>query len=303
VTPFAFGFFFPTLIGYPWTVALIIATALTATSVAIIVKVLGEFHVLNSSEAKILVNAAIIDDILGLAVLSVATSIIVGGEILPLSIVIFRVAQILLIWFALLAISSLLIPRIMRTRLASWDYEGTVEATAIAICFGFSFLTALIGLSPIVGAFAAGVAIAGSRLLVKAKEHIKHLSLIFGTIFFALIGAQIDLSVFYRLDYLLFVSLLVIAVVSKIIGCGAPSILYFRNVKKGLRIGYGMVSRGEIGLLVAGLGLTAGIIEQNIYVALVAVVLTTTIVSPLLLRRSFEEPTQTQSSSFPETTK
>ena len=234
-----------------------------------------------------MVNAAILDDILGLAVLSVATSIVFGGEVLPLPAILLKTVQILLIWFALLTLSSFFIPRV--TRISLWDYEGTVEAIAIIVCFGLSFLTAFMGLSPIVGAFAAGVAIAGSRISTKAKEHIKHLNLLFGTIFFALIGAQIDLRVFYHLDYLLFILLFTIAVVSKVIGCGIPSILYFRNVEKGLRIGYGMISRGEVGLLAAGLGLTAGIIGQNTYVTIVATCLATAVVGPFLMRRSFEK--------------
>lgn len=291
LTPFAMGFFFLSLMGYPWTVTLIISTALTATSIAITVNVLEELQVMHSSEAKIMVNAAIIDDILGMAVLSLATSIIIRGEVLPFSLILVKVLTILLIWFTLLALSSFLIPRVLRMRIASFNYEGTVEAIATILCFGLAFLTAFMGLSPIAGAFVAGVAVAGSRILIKTKEYIRHLNLIFGTMFFALIGAQIDFSAFYRLDYLLFVVLFAIAVASKIIGCGIPGVLYFKNVKKGLRVGYGMVCRGEVALLVAGLGLTSGIIEQNAYVALVAVILATALISPYLTRRGFEKAT------------
>lgn len=290
IVVFTSGFFLPLALGYSWTFALIIATALTATSVAISVRLLSGVHALQSTEAKIIVNTAIMDDILGLAILSVVTSVVLGGIALNLSTILFRIVLILLIWFALLAISSFLIPRAVKAmRIGSWDYAGTAESIAIIVCFGFSFLTAYIGLSPIVGAFAAGVAITGSRILVKTKELVKHLNLIFGTIFFAMIGAQIDLGVFRHLDYLLFVLLFAVAVLNKIVGCGIPSILYFRSVKKGLRVGYGMISRGEVGLIVAGVGLTASLIDQNVYVALVATCLATTFVSPFLMNRSYRE--------------
>lgn len=287
---FMIGFQALIALGYSWTVALIVASALTATSIAVTIRILEKLNVVCTEEARIIVNVAVMDDILGLAVLSIVTSIASGGKIPPLNVTLLMITEIFLIWFVMLALSSFII-RHIADRAAIWKFAGTVETGAIAICFGLSFFTAYIGLSPIVGAFAAGVAIASSRILIKAKEYIEHLNLIFGTIFFAMIGAQIDPHAFYRLNYFAFLAILVVAVVSKIVSCGVPGILYFKSVDKGLRVGVGMIPRGEVGLLVAGLGLTSGIIQQDIYVALIATCLATTIMSPLWLRRILTAPT------------
>lgn len=283
---FMLGFQVLTMLGYSWVVALLVASALTATSVAVTAKTVEELNTIQNEESRIIVNMSVIDDILGLAVLSIVTSIAFKGEVFPLHVMVLKVAQIFIIWFVILALSSLLIPRIV-DRATIWKFRGTAETAAIAVCFGLSFFTAYIGLSPIVGAFAAGVATASSRILIKAKEYIEHLNLIFGTLFFAMIGAQIDLKVFSHLNFVIFLVIFAVAVLSKIASCGVPSILYFRNVDQGLRVGIGMVPRGEVGLIVAGLGLATGIIHQDIYVDLIAVCLATTFLSPFMLRRLF----------------
>lgn len=164
-----------------------------------------------------------------------------------------------------------------------WAIKGTVETIAIAVCFGLTFVTAYIGLSPIVGAFIAGVAVASSKVLIKAKDFIESLNLIFGTMFFRYDGANIEPQGFLHLNYLVFSGFLVIAILIKIVSCGLPSIVYFRNVNKGLAVAVGMIVRGEVGLLVAGMGFAVGVIPQDIYVALVSTCLATTIVSPFLM--------------------
>jgi Kef-type K+ transport system membrane component KefB len=164
------------------------------------------------------------------------------------------------------------------------EFKGTAETRAIVICFGLAFLTAYMGLSTIVGAFIAGVAVAGSRVLVKARGFIERLNLLFGTVFFAMMGAHIDPQVFLQLDYLVFFGFLVTAVLIKIVSCGFPSIVYFRDIDKGLTVGVGMIARGEVGLLVAGTGYAMDATPQKIYVTLVATCLVTTIVSPFLLK-------------------
>lgn len=284
IITFMLGFHISLTLGYSWSVALVIAAALTSTSIAVTVRILEELNVMHAEESRIIVNTAIMDDILALAILSIVTSIIFGGETPSLFVASLKIIQIFFIWFVMLALSSLIIHRIVE-RVNVWKIKGTVETGAIAICFGLSFFTAYIGLSPIAGAFVAGVAIASSRILIKAKEFIEHLNLIFGTIFFVMIGAQIDLRGFYHLS-LTFLIIFAVAVISKIVSCGVPSILYFRSVSKGLGVGAGMIPRGEVGLAVAGLGLATGIIQQDIYIVLIATCLVTTLISPILIRKT-----------------
>jgi Kef-type K+ transport system membrane component KefB len=129
-----------------------------------------------------------------------------------------------------------------------------MEAAATAACFGASALAAALGLSAIVGAFAAGMAIASSKTIEKIREYIKKISTIFSPVFFALAGAQFNIQSFITSDwmfYLFFLILVVVALVSKMIGCGLPAAYFLKSRSKGVKVGYGMISRGEVGLIVA----------------------------------------------------
>ena len=285
---FVIGFFVSSMLGYSWTVALIISSALAVTGIAIVMRVLEELNLMHEGawglqESRMIVNIAVIDTILGLAILSVVTSVTLKGEVIPFPMMIVKVVQIFAIGILTLALFAIIVPRLV-AEVSIWEFKGTAETSAIAICFGLAFLTAYMGLSTIVGAFIAGVAVAGSRILVKAKGFIESLNLLFGTVFFAMMGAHIDPQVFLQLDYLVLFSFLAMAVLIKIVSCGFPSIVYFSDIGKGLTVGVGMIARGEVGLLVAGMGFAMGVLPQNVYVTLVITCLATTIISPFLLR-------------------
>ena len=114
--------------------------------------------------------------------------------------------------------------------------------------FGAAGIAAFVGLSPIVGAFAVGMAVAGTRLIRQVDEYAEKLLIIFGPLFFAIIGAQVDLRG-VNLDVLYLSGIvIVIAVVTKIVGCGLPSLIFLKDKNKALRVGIGMVSRGEVGV-------------------------------------------------------
>ena len=294
---FAIGVFGSLMLGYSWAVALIVSSALSVTGIAVIMRVLEELNLMHEGawgfeESRMIVNVAVIDTILGLSILSVVTSVTLEGEVLPFHMGAMKVVQIFAIGIIIFALSSVILPRLV-AEVDIWRFKGTVETGAIAVCFGLAFLTAYIGLSTIVGAFIAGVAVASSRILFKAKGFIESLNLIFGTLFFAMMGAHIDPQVFLQLNYVSFFGFLLMAVLIKIVSCGFPSIVYFRDVNKGLTVGVGMVARGEVGLLVAGMGFAVGVIPQNIYVILVVTCLATTVVSPLLLK-ALRKPTEKQ---------
>jgi Kef-type K+ transport system membrane component KefB len=285
---FVIGIFISLVLGYSWTVALIVSSALAVTGIAIVMRILEELNLMHEGaggfeESRMIVNVAVIDTILGLSILSVVTSVTLEGEIVRFPMMIVKVVQIFAIGIIILALSSIIMPRVV-SEVHIWEFKGTIETIAIAVCFGLAFLTAYLGLSPIVGAFIAGVAVAGSRILVKAKGFIESLNLIFGTMFFAMMGAHIEPQVFLHLNYLVFFGFLVVAVLMKIVSCGLPSIVYFRDVNKGLTVAVGMIARGEVGLLVAGMGFAVGVIPQDIYVTLVVTCLATTIVSPFLMK-------------------
>jgi len=293
VLPFLLGYQVMLLLKFDWTVAMLVGATLSATSIAITVRTLEDLGQHRTKEASIMINAAMVDDVLALAVLSVVTSVIFGGEIPTFSRFLTVTAKSMVIWLVMLVVAVVALPRIFDiTAWALPSTKGTMEVLATTSCFGLAVLSAAFGLSPIVGAFAAGMAIAGSHVILQIKEYIDKFKIIFEPIFFAVIGTYFDLSQLFSIDAFLVVVVLIIALFSKIAGCGLPGMYFTRSRKQGLRIGLGMVSRGEVGFLVAGLGLASGVLEQDVYSAIILVIFGTTIISPILLRRSFgsDEP-------------
>ena len=284
--PFFSAMYATLYLGYSFATGLIVGAALSATSIAITVAVLQSLKKSGESEARLMINAAVVDDVLGLAVLAVVVSVIQGGAIPTVSDIIVKLATILALWLAMLLLIVATVPRLLRF-LPPWRVEGTEEAAATVACFGSASLATILGLSPIVGAYAAGMGLAGSKSLTKVKSYIDKINLIFAPVFFSVIGASLDLRAITPASVVLLALLSLIAIVSKVAGCGLPAGLFYRSFRIGERIGFGMVSRGEVGLVISGIGLTTGVIDQNVYAALVGVVILTTIVSPILLKYSY----------------
>jgi Kef-type K+ transport system membrane component KefB len=266
---------------------MLVATALTATSIAISVQVLTELGKMQTKEARLILGAAIVDDILAIAVLSVVTTMVQTGDTTPqLTEVILLILQILGLFAALLIGSILLVPRLLHVE-RLWKSKGSIEGIVTASFFGAAGIAAFIGLSPIVGAFAVGMAVASTRLIKQVDEYADKLLIIFGPLFFAIIGAQVDLRG-VNLDVLYLSGVVIaIAVATKIAGCGIPSIIFLKDRSKALRVGIGMISRGEVGLIVAGVGVSAGVLTSDIYTTVIIMVALTTIITPIWLKRSF----------------
>jgi Kef-type K+ transport system membrane component KefB len=288
IVPFLLGIYLLQFLGFDWNENLLIAATLTATSIAITVRTLEDIGKLNSEEGSIMINSAVIDDVLSLVVLAVILSIVTSGVIPLPSEIAWILFRTLAFWLLLMAIVLAIAPRLI-TRAERWRARGTVEVVATATCFGSAVAATTIGLSPIVGAFAAGMAIASSRMLARVRDYIEKLGILFSPIFFAYIGAQFNIKALSFESLLLIITLVAIAVISKLLGCGLPAMIALRNVRGGFRVGIGMISRGEVGLIIAGIGVTSGILTQNIYGAVVAMVIFTTIVTPIALRWIYTE--------------
>ena len=122
------------------------------------------------------------------------------------------------------------------------------------------------------GAFAIGMAVASTRIIGQVHEYVDKLQIIFAPLFFAIIGAQVDLRG-VNLDVLFLAGIIIaIAVVTKLIGCGLPSLLFLKDKARSMRVGIGMVSRGEVGLIVAGVGVSSGALTNDIYTAIIIMV-------------------------------
>jgi Kef-type K+ transport system membrane component KefB len=287
VVPFFAGLIVFQMFGFDVFQSMLIATALTATSIAISIQVLSEFGKIKSPEARLIIGAAIVDDILAIAILSVVTSI--GGDVSQLNVmdVTFTILKVLGFFAIMLIVSIIVMPRIITPRL--WKAKGSVEGIATASFFGASALAGSIGLSPIVGAFAVGMALSTTKVFDKIEGYIGKIGLIFAPLFFSIIGAQVDLRGIDLEIVILSSVVIVIAVVTKLLGCGLPAWMFLKSRKLGMRVGIGMISRGEVGLIVAGVGLSAGVLTSSVYSTMVLMVIATTIITPIWLKMDYRK--------------
>ncbi len=289
IVPFFVGFIIFSIYGLGAFETLLIATALTATSIAISIQVLTELGKMQTKEARLILGAAIVDDILAIAVLSVVITMVHSGNITPdIMEITFLILKILGLFAALLMGSIFIVPRILH-REKLWRSQGSIEGITTAIFFGTAGIAAYIGLSPIVGAFAVGMAVASTKIIKQVEEYVHRLQFIFAPLFFAIIGAQVDLRGI-NLNVLLIAGMMMaIAISTKLIGCGIPSLLFLKNKTKSMRVGIGMVSRGEVGLIVAGVGVTSGALSADIYTSIIIMVALTTIITPIWLKKAYQK--------------
>ena len=289
IVPFFLGYYIFTIYGLQGLQSILISTALTATSVAITVSVLTELGKMQTKEAKIILGAAIVDDILAIAVLSVVVTMVQTGNLAPNIIdILFLILKILGIFAALLIGAIIIIPRLLHAE-RLWKARGSIEGIVTASFFGASAIAAAVGLSPIVGAFSVGMAVASTKIIKRVEEYVDKLEIIFAPLFFAIIGAQVNLTG-VNLDVLYLSGIIIIvAIVSKLAGCGLPALMFLRNKSKAMKVGIGMISRGEVGLIVAGIGVTTGVLSSNIYTTVIIMVAVTTLVTPIWLKRAYSK--------------
>ncbi len=287
VVPLAAGYYLAVLFGFDFGAAIFVGIALTATSIAITANVLKEMGKLNTKAAKIIIGAAIIDDVLSLLALSLAGGIISGDLSLP-SILLTIVKAV-----GFLVLGGLLGSRVLTRLMAKLDatrfcdkYPETIFIFAIMIAFFYSLFAELFGLSAIIGSFLAGVTLTRVKLKheLAFREGAEHLQIIFASIFFISLGILLDLHVI-TVNIIWFVlALTVVALLTKLIGCGVPARLVGIGTRDSLIVGTGMAPRGEVAMIVALIGLNQNLIAPDMYAALVLMSLLTTVIPPLVLR-------------------
>lgn len=289
IVPFFVGFYVFLTFGLEAIESMLVATALTATSIAITIQVLTELGKMQTKEARLILGAAIVDDILAIAALSVVTTMVQTGDISPAIMdITFLILKILGLFAVLLIGSVLLVPRILHIE-RLWRSEGSMEGVTTAAFFGAAGLAAFVGLSPIVGSFSVGMAVASTKVIKKVEEYVSKLGIIFAPLFFAIIGAQVDLrGVNIEVLYLSGI-IIAIAVVTKLVGCGLPALIFLKNKGRAMKVGIGMVSRGEVGLIVAGVGVSTGALSADIYTTVIIMVALTTIITPIWLKIAYRK--------------
>ncbi len=292
IIPLVSGYFVMLWLGFDWTVAVLVGATLSATSIAISVIVLEEIGKEKTKEGNILVNAAVLDDVLGLAILSAVISLVALNTIPTIESVIITTLTEIGFWILILLGAVYILPKIVhvvaKTHPSTLEARGIRQGVALGSAFGLGAIAASVGLNPVVGAFAAGMGLAGSKLAIQTREFVGRLKVIVAPLFFAIIGAHVDITQISSINWVLFGIILVIAVISKIIGCGLPATLMLKNRKIGFRIGYGMIARGEVAFIVGGIGLAFEILSDELYSTIIFVILATIFISPILLRNSFK---------------
>jgi Kef-type K+ transport system membrane component KefB len=303
VVPFILGYGLSAFLGFSMEASLVVAACLVATSISITAVVLQELKKIHTSEAKVIVSAAVVDDVLGLAILGVIVSFIstAGASINPVNIIVV-VVESLAIWLAMVVSASIVVPRLINLTASKGKSEETVEAAATASCFGAAALAAYIGLSPIVGAYAAGMAMASSKRIDKIRHYSKKITVVFSPVFFALAGAAFNIQSFITSDlffYVFFAALVVVAILGKIIGCGGSAALFLKDKDKSLKVGIGMISRGEVGLIIAGVAVASGAVTESLYSAIIGMIMITTIITPLLLKVAYDRSAKREDRDLP----
>lgn len=278
VLPFAGGAAAAIALGLPYLSALVIGAALTATSIGISARALGDLGRLQTREGQIVLGAAVLDDVIGLIMLAVVVGIVAGGAVTPLLVARTTLEAVGFVVGALIA-GSLLVKPIMGI-VSRLQVAGALGVVALAFAFVFAALAARAGSAMIIGAFAAGLVLHPSPQrhdIEKATMSIGHLLV---PVFFASVGAQVELSTLATPAALGLGALLItVGVLGKVAAGYAP--WWFEGRK--LLIGVAMVPRGEVGLIFAQVGAAAGVLAGPQFGAVMAMVVVTTFVTPPLL--------------------
>jgi Kef-type K+ transport system membrane component KefB len=260
--------------------ALFMGAAMVATSVGITARVLADLGVLQNPESRIILGAAVVDDVLGLLVLALITGL-ARGNASAVGLVVLAVGAVgfvvVVAAFGTRLVSALA-PRIDKAQISRGEL-----AAALSICLGLSVLAGAVGLAAIVGAFLAGMAFSETRSRWELHHQFDPVYHLLVPFFFVVTGARVDPGVLIDPSTAgLVAAVTALAIIGKLVGCGGAS--WGLGARSMWIIGVGMVPRGEVGLIVASVGLNAGIIDGDLYGVVVAMSILTTLVTPPVLK-------------------
>lgn len=272
------------LLGHPFTAVLFLGAAISATSIGITVRVLSDLGRTETKEGQVIVGAAVIDDVIGLLLLAAMSATIAGRNLTALG-----AARLIAVAFgfviAAIVLGSVLAPRLIEL-IVRLEVGKALFFGSLLWVLAMAWLADLAGSSLIVGAFAAGLVLARTKRCVEIEREIHNLAFFFVPIFFVSIGAAIDVAMLNPFNaksrpyFLMGALLTVVAIVAKLIAGQTP---FWRPLRRSV-VGTGMIPRGEVTLLFAQVGLSAGILSTGLYSSIAFVVVVTTLVVPPALR-------------------
>ncbi len=286
ILPFIAGYFIATAWDGSFIEAMFIGAALVATSVGITARVLGSMGLLDKETAKIILGAAVIDDILGLIILSVVSALSTGTvNYLELG----KTAALAIVFVVLVAtvgsrVMNKIAPTVGKLKLSKPFFN-----IGLILCLGLSVASIYVGVAAIIGAFLAGMAMAEAT----EDNHRMH-QLTSGVteflvpFFLVNIGMQLNLAVFQDWSFILLAAVITIAaVVTKFIGCGIGA--WGMSGREMAQVGVGMIPRGEVGIVVAQIGLSLAVITERFFAAVLFMAVATTLIAPPLIKLLYSE--------------
>jgi Kef-type K+ transport system membrane component KefB len=299
--PFALGFLYWTMVepaigvhaaGVSNTmVAVFIGATLTATSVGITARVLTDLDQIHTREARVIIGAAVVDDVLGLVILAVVSGLAAGAA---LSIVGVAATFAMAVGFLVAAVivGNFFVPRLF-SLIDRMQVRGVLLVSAFAMALLFAALAGLAGSAMIIGSFAAGIVLSSTNQFDLIGERIKPVADIFTPIFFVSVGTRVDVTLFLPWSTNFNWSVLAVGGALVVLGIAGKlvsgySVGWGRQKLNHLAIGLGMIPRGEVGLIFAHLGLTRGILSSETYSAILIMVIATTFLAPPLLKPVFD---------------
>lgn len=300
ILPFGMGFGATIMLGFAsldsveaMLPALFVGAIMTATSVGITARVLADIRRLDSPEGVTVLAGAVVDDVLGIIILAIIVGISEGGEVTAGSIGLVFVKAVGF-WLGLMIIGSLVSKHISRV-LLWFKSAGGALVLALALAFVAAGVAEIyFGLAMIIGAYTMGLALSSTELKHQIEGSMRSVNDFMVPIFFVVIGMQVDFTAFgasedttLAASIIFAVVLSVFAVISKVVGAGVPALFVGFNRKGATRIALGMLPRGEVALIIAGIGLTSGVIGKDIFGVAIVMTIFTTVLAPVLLIPAF----------------
>jgi Kef-type K+ transport system membrane component KefB len=282
IIPFAAGFALMNWLGHPSLVSIFVGAILTATSVGVTARVLADLGRLQDAAAKVVIGAAVVDDILGLIILAVVTGIAMTGGV---SLVTAGLLSAKAVVFLLVAVwLGIKLAPILVHWVGRMQARGTLIVYAVVFAVGLAAVAEVIGLATIIGAFAAGLILATTERRAHIEERTKPVADLLVPVFFVTVGMKVQPAMLNPFaedgQFWMALALTAVGVASKL---AAGLAVYQRSVRRWV-VGVGMIPRGEVGLIFAGTGLAAGVIANDLYSALVVAVMLTTFAAPPWLK-------------------
>ena len=286
LVPFGLGFLYLRAVrSDPTHEAVFIAAAMVATSVGITARVMGDMHVLHTRVARIILGAAVADDILGMIVLAVVAGLASTAGVQWVQLIVLLVEAVAFTVFMVFFGSKII--KHMRPGVERMSTENAPLILALAICLGLSVAAERIGMAAIIGAFFAGLAFAEYSAEWRLEPRVNAINEFLAPFFFFSMGARLDLRVFNAEIVVACIVVTVLALAAKVIGCGLPVLP--EGWSSALKVGVGMTPRGEVALIVALVGLQMKMISQSAYAIVIFMTGATTLIAPPVLRYLFRQ--------------